>query len=91
MSQASFIFTFLFTIKSTVVLNANMAFLSIQSVDTHNDPNRSAAQITSYCSITASIGSIILGLILVRLSQTRYNEMASDVVSDNIDIKFVFF
>jgi hypothetical protein len=74
------------------VLNANVAFLSIQSVDTNSDPYRSPAQISSYCSIAASIGSIILGLILVRQSRTKHGETASDVVSDliNIDIKFVF-
>ena len=68
--------------KSTVVLNANVAFLSIQSVDTNSDPYRSPAQISSYCSITASIGSIILGLILVRQSRTKHGETASEVVSD---------
>ena len=75
-------FFFLFRIlKSTVVLNANVAFLSIQSVDTNDGPYRSPAQISSYCSITASIGSIIIGLILVRKSRTK-QETASQVVSD---------
>ena len=64
------------------MLNANVAFLSIQSVDTYNDPYRSPAQISSYCSITASIGSIILGLILVRQSRTKHGETADEVVSD---------
>ena len=64
------------------MLNANVAFLSIQSVDTNSDPYRSPAQISSYCSITASIGSIILGLILVRQSRTKHGETASEVVSD---------
>jgi hypothetical protein len=79
MSQVLFLFlTFVF--KSTVVLNANVAFLSIQSVDTNDGPYRSPAQISSYCSITASIGSIIIGLILVRKSRTK-QETASEVVS----------
>ena len=64
------------------MLNANVAFLSIQSVDTGGDPYRSPAQISSYCSIAASIGSIILGLILVRQSRTKHRKTASEVVSN---------
>ena len=63
------------------MLNANVAFLSIQSVDTDAGPYRSPAQISSYCSIAASIGSIIVGLILVRKGRTK-QETASQVVSD---------
>ena len=73
----------LLTFKSTVVLNANVAFLSIQSVDTNSDLYRSPAQLSSYFSITASTGSIIIGLILVRLSRTKkHRETASELVSD---------
>ena len=71
-----------FFIKATVMLNADMAFLSIQSVDINSNPYRSPTQISIYCSITASIGGIILGLILVRQSQTKHRETASEVVSD---------
>ena len=74
--------SFFFNIKSTVVLNANVAFLSIQSVDTGGHSFRSPAQISSYCSIAVSIGSIILGLILVRQSRTKHRETAGEVVSD---------
>jgi len=75
-------FFFFLTFKSAVVLNANVAFLSIQSVDTNDGPYRSPAQISSYCSITASIGSIMIGLILVRQSRTKKNgETVGDVVS----------
>ena len=63
------------------MLNANVAFLSIQSVDTNAGQYRSPAQISSYCSIAASIGSVIVGLILVRKSRTK-QETASQVVSD---------
>ena len=75
-------FSLFFFKKSTVVLNANVAFLSIQSVDTNHDPYRSPAQISSYCSIATSIGSIILGLILVRQSRTKHGETSGEVVSD---------
>jgi len=68
-----------FVLYSTVMLNANVAFLSIQSVDTYSYPYRSPAQISSYCSITASIGSIILGLILVRQSRTKNRETPDQV------------
>ena len=64
------------------MLNANVAFLSIQSVDTNSYPYRSPTQISSYCSITASIGSIIIGLILVRQSRTKHTETAGEVVCD---------
>ncbi|KAF9565914.1 hypothetical protein CPC08DRAFT_144078 [Agrocybe pediades] len=52
----------------TVVLNANVAFLAIQSVDNNdsNDPHRLPAQVLSYLSVIASVGSIFLGLLLSR-------------------------
>ncbi|KAJ6511206.1 hypothetical protein C8R45DRAFT_966380 [Mycena sanguinolenta] len=50
-------------INAAVVLNADVAFLSIQSVD-QGGSARSAAQIASYVSILASIASIIIGLLL---------------------------
>ncbi|KAK0459284.1 uncharacterized protein EV420DRAFT_313641 [Desarmillaria tabescens] len=50
------------TLYATVLLNANVAFLAIQSVDDASaDGGRSAAQISSYVSMIASIGSMILG------------------------------
>jgi len=68
-----------FILYSTVLLNANVAFLAINSVDINRNPYRSHTQISSYCSISASIGSIILGLILVRQNQTKHRETASEV------------
>jgi len=67
-----------------VLLNANVAFLAIQSVDQiseNQSPDRSPAQIASYLSIIASIGSIILGLLLIRQNRTKSRETADDVVS----------
>ncbi|KAF8814748.1 hypothetical protein BYT27DRAFT_7205702 [Phlegmacium glaucopus] len=63
-----------FILYATVLLNANVAFLGNQSPDS----NRSPAQISSYCSTTASIGSIILGLLLVRQNQTKNRDTAVD-------------
>ena len=63
--------------QATVMLNANVAFLGIQT----NDVSGSAAQISSYCSVSTSIGSIILGLLLVRQNQTKHRDTADDAVS----------
>ncbi|KAJ7893577.1 hypothetical protein B0H13DRAFT_2527448 [Mycena leptocephala] len=63
-----------FTLYATVVLNANVAFLAIQSVDNNGaqNPNRSPAQISSYLSTLMSIGSIIIGLLLVKQNRAKF-------------------
>ena len=49
------------------MLNANVAFLTIQSVDSSGVVgHRSYAQRGSYFSIVNSIGTIVLGLLLIR-------------------------
>jgi len=58
-----------------VLLNANVAFLGIQSVD-HAAPYRSAAQISSYWSTVVSMGSVILGLLLDRQNHIKDRESA---------------
>ncbi|KAJ3825329.1 hypothetical protein F5880DRAFT_1730331 [Lentinula raphanica] len=61
---------------NTVLLNADIAFLAIQSIDnSSNLPKRSPAQIACFLSIVACFGSIILGLILVR---THYAKTTGD-------------
>ncbi|CAA7270226.1 unnamed protein product [Cyclocybe aegerita] len=67
-----------FVLFGTVMLNANMALLAIQSVD-EEGPMKSGVQISSYLSVVASIGSIILGLLLVRQNRTKSRETADDV------------
>ena len=69
--------------QATVMLNANVAFLAIQSVDVNNNggPYRSPAQISSYLSVIANIGSIILGLLLMRQNRTKCKETADEAVS----------
>ncbi|KAI3610766.1 hypothetical protein WG66_006930 [Moniliophthora roreri] len=63
----------------TVLLNANVAFLAIQSVDEDTaSPNRSPAQIASYLSVVASIGSVIIGLMLARKNKVKSKEAADD-------------
>ncbi|KAK0193419.1 hypothetical protein F5146DRAFT_925315 [Armillaria mellea] len=54
-------------INATVLLNANIAFLAIQSIDNFSaDKGRSPAQIASYISTIVSVGSICLGLLLLQ-------------------------
>ena len=60
-----------FNVQATVLLNANVAFLAIQSVDSSGAVGpRSNAQRASYFSIANSIGAIVLGLLLIREHNT---------------------
>ncbi|KAJ7677422.1 hypothetical protein B0H17DRAFT_112464 [Mycena rosella] len=69
-----------FILFTTVILNANVAFLSITSVDTLTDNGRHPlVQIASYLSIVTSIGSFSLGQLLVRQNRTKFHESASDI------------
>ncbi|KAJ3788474.1 hypothetical protein GGU10DRAFT_306920 [Lentinula aff. detonsa] len=64
---------------NTVLLNANVAFLAIQSIDDSSDsPGRSPEQIASFLSIVASFGSIILGLVLARKHRAKAKDTAED-------------
>lgn len=69
-----------FTLYATVVLNANVAFLSIQSVDTDgtSQPNRTPAQISSYLSMLTSIGAVLIGLLLVKQHRDWAHETAEN-------------
>ncbi|KIK68525.1 hypothetical protein GYMLUDRAFT_35963 [Collybiopsis luxurians FD-317 M1] len=65
---------------NTILLNANVAFLAIQSIDnSSNKPGRSPAQIASFLSIIASFGSIIVGLVLTRKHRAKAKETAQEV------------
>ncbi|KAJ6452222.1 hypothetical protein C8R45DRAFT_1113096 [Mycena sanguinolenta] len=66
-------------INAAVVLNANVGFLSIQSVDQGGNlvPTCSPAQIASYVSILASIASMIIGLLLVSNHRNRDRDSAA--------------
>ncbi|KAF8190332.1 hypothetical protein K438DRAFT_1831867 [Mycena galopus ATCC 62051] len=59
------------TVFATVFLSANVGFLSIQSVDQGPTVNRSPAQIASYLSIGASLGTIVLCLQLLKQIRNR--------------------
>ncbi|KAG9221645.1 hypothetical protein CCMSSC00406_0005558 [Pleurotus cornucopiae] len=70
-----------FILYATVLLNANVAVLAIQSVDDGGaDGARTPVQISSYLSIAMSIGSIILGLLLVRQNRTKGKESAPEAM-----------
>ncbi|KAJ3967699.1 hypothetical protein EV361DRAFT_770250, partial [Lentinula raphanica] len=70
---------------NTVLLNANVAFLAIQSIDISSDiPQRSPAQIASFISTFASCGSMILGLVLARIHRAKdRNEVESAIYTSN--------
>jgi hypothetical protein len=53
--------------QATVLLNANVGFLAINSVDAGG---RSPIQVASYMSLVSSLGSMILGLLLVSHNRT---------------------
>jgi hypothetical protein len=63
-----------------VLLNANVAFLAIPSVDPGNHI-RTPAQLASYISIVTSIGSVVVGLLLLRQHRTKPHDAAEEVVS----------
>ncbi|KAF9262575.1 hypothetical protein L218DRAFT_903499 [Marasmius fiardii PR-910] len=63
----------------TVLLNANVAFLAIQSVDEATMVlGRSPAQILSFLSVVSSIGSVIVGLMLARKNKVKHKEAATE-------------
>ncbi|KAL7277327.1 hypothetical protein ACG7TL_009184 [Trametes sanguinea] len=66
-----------FVLYATVLLNANVAFLAIPSVD-DGSGNLTAPQISSYLSIVASVGSILLGLLLIRQHRVKSKETADE-------------
>ncbi|KAG2040747.1 hypothetical protein BDR03DRAFT_102818 [Suillus americanus] len=63
---------------ATVLLNANVGFLAINSVDRGG---RSAIQMASYMSLATSFGSIILGIFLVWHEQTSGDNTAMEAAT----------
>ncbi|KAL4254770.1 hypothetical protein ABKN59_004796 [Abortiporus biennis] len=62
-----------FTLVATVLLTANVSFLAIPSVDIGTQ-TRTAAQISSYVSSVASIGSILTSMLLIRQWRVKPKE-----------------
>ncbi|EGO01104.1 hypothetical protein SERLA73DRAFT_159633 [Serpula lacrymans var. lacrymans S7.3] len=71
---------------ATMLLNANVGFLAIQTVDNgsnigvNDNVTRSPIQVASYVLLVASVGSIILGLILLRHNRTEVRETVEEAV-----------
>jgi hypothetical protein len=77
-------------LQATVLLNANVGLLSIQSVDQGGVglPNRTPTQISCYLSTLTSIGAIIIGLLLVKRfrnwDRDRDRQTVQDAVSPTV-------
>lgn len=61
---------------ATVLLNANVGFLAINTVD---KGGRDAIQMASYMSLVTSLGSIVLGLFFVSHDRTSGQNIAKEV------------
>ncbi|KAF7330609.1 hypothetical protein MSAN_02454700 [Mycena sanguinolenta] len=68
------------TLFATVLLNADIAFLAIPTVDNGDHAPRSVAQIAIYVSVVASLGSVVVGLFLSRLNRDQRD--AEDYVDE---------
>ncbi|TFK32674.1 hypothetical protein BDQ12DRAFT_692200 [Crucibulum laeve] len=67
------------TLYSTVIMNANVAFLAIPGVS--DTETATAGQIISYASTVASIGAVVIGLLLVRQNRTKGRDDANEALS----------
>ncbi|KAF9440349.1 hypothetical protein P691DRAFT_780107 [Macrolepiota fuliginosa MF-IS2] len=66
---------------ATLMLNANVAFLAIQSIGQVTAPlRRRPDQIASYVSVVASVGSIIIGLLLIKMNRVRLQDTMPDAI-----------
>ncbi|OJA21578.1 hypothetical protein AZE42_04109 [Rhizopogon vesiculosus] len=63
---------------ATVLLNANVGFLAINTVD---KGGRSFVQLASYMSLVTSLGSIVLGLVFVSRDRTSGENTASETAT----------
>jgi hypothetical protein len=67
--------------QATVLLNANVGFLAINTVD---KGGRSLIQMASYMSLMTSLGSIVLGLVFVSRERTSTGQSTAwEAVSDS--------
>lgn len=67
--------------QATVLLNANVAFLAIQSVDSAAPPlGRTIAQRFSYISTVANVSAIVIELVLVMLHNTSLKVLTHSIL-----------
>ncbi|OSX61051.1 hypothetical protein POSPLADRAFT_1047329 [Postia placenta MAD-698-R-SB12] len=69
-----------YVLFATVLLNANISFMTINDVDPGSGP-RTAAQIASFVSTIASIGSTVIGLLLIRQYRLKPKDTAQDALN----------
>ncbi|PBK82550.1 hypothetical protein ARMGADRAFT_1001603 [Armillaria gallica] len=67
------------TVYSTVLINVDVAFLSIQSVD--SGPSSSPLKIVIYLSVLSSLGSILFALLLLLRNNTKSHISMDEVVN----------
>ncbi|KZT04473.1 uncharacterized protein LAESUDRAFT_296031 [Laetiporus sulphureus 93-53] len=67
-------------LTATVLLNANISFMTITDVDDGTNP-RTWAQVVSFVSTIASIGSTIVGLLLLRQYRLKPKDTSQDAVN----------
>ncbi|KZT69939.1 hypothetical protein DAEQUDRAFT_725919 [Daedalea quercina L-15889] len=67
-------------LTATVLLNANISFMTINDVDSGSGP-RTPAQIASFVSTIASIAATVIGMLLVRQYRVKPKETATDAVT----------
>ncbi|PBK91704.1 hypothetical protein ARMGADRAFT_1166499 [Armillaria gallica] len=68
------------TIYATILLNANVAFLAIPSVDESIERYRgSITQVLSILSVVSSLGSILVGLLMGRYHRTKKHIPVGDI------------
>lgn len=70
-----------------MLLNANVGFLAISSID---KGGRSIVQMSVYMSLVASLGSIVLGLVFVSRDRKSGQITASEAVSNSCRITTTF-
>jgi hypothetical protein len=70
------------TLYAVLLLNANITFLSIPSIDDSDDDKmmHSVARIAIYISIAGSFGAIALGLLHLRQYRTKVRDSAGEAL-----------
>ncbi|KAK0226131.1 hypothetical protein IW262DRAFT_742215 [Armillaria fumosa] len=67
------------TIYATILLNANVAFLAIPSVDDSMKRYRGVTQVLSALSVVSAFGSILIGLLMGRYHRTKKHIPVEDI------------
>ncbi|KAF9055038.1 hypothetical protein BDZ89DRAFT_3654 [Hymenopellis radicata] len=70
------------TIYSTLLVNANVGFLAIQSVDEAHQGGNSPVRIPVYISMISALGSVLFSLLLLRHTKRKATVLNSSAVRD---------